>query len=124
MESELPEPQYTNEVSAYIQGLSERINYIADKIKEYGSGDKIGLDLEGIYYENQEEFAIANGAAGLNANWIYGGAKFLEEAVQRANKEAKTGEIVLLSPASASFDAFKNFMERGEKFKQFVNELK
>ena len=50
--------------------------------------------------------------------------KNLEEAVQRANKEAKTGEIVLLSPASASFDAFKNFMERGEKFKQFVNELK
>ena len=41
-----------------------------------------------------------------------------------AKISAKPGDIVLLSPASASFDAFKNFMERGKKFKDFVNELK
>ena len=35
-----------------------------------------------------------------------------------------TSNLELLSPASASFDAFKNFMERGQKFKDFVNELK
>lgn len=50
--------------------------------------------------------------------------KDLQEAVQRAKQEAKPGEVVLLSPASASFDAFKNFMERGTKFKEFVNNLK
>ena len=48
----------------------------------------------------------------------------LEEAVNTARKNAKSGDVVLLSPASASFDAFKNFMERGEKFKEFVNNLK
>ena len=48
----------------------------------------------------------------------------LEEAVKTARKNAKSGDVVLLSPASASFDAFKNFMERGEKFKEFVNNLK
>lgn len=50
--------------------------------------------------------------------------KNLKQAVERARKLAKTGEIVLFSPASASFDMFKNFAERGEKFKEFVNELK
>ena len=47
----------------------------------------------------------------------------LEESVKISKQESKPGDIVLLSPASASFDAFKNFEERGKKFKQFVNEL-
>lgn len=47
----------------------------------------------------------------------------LEESVTLAKEKAKEGDIVLLSPASASFDAFKNFAERGEKFKEFVNKL-
>ena len=47
----------------------------------------------------------------------------LEEAVKMAKQKAVTGDVVLLSPASASFDAFKNFEERGKKFKQYVNEL-
>ena len=49
--------------------------------------------------------------------------KDLEEAVNLAKDKSSLGDIVLLSPASASFDAFKNFMERGEKFKQLVNNL-
>lgn len=47
----------------------------------------------------------------------------LQEQVNLANKIAKEGDIVLLSPASASFDAFKNFSERGNKFKEFVNKI-
>lgn len=47
----------------------------------------------------------------------------LEEAVKIARENVKSGQIVLLSPASASFDMFKNFEERGEKFKKLVNEL-
>lgn len=49
--------------------------------------------------------------------------KDLQEAVSTANEKAKSGEIVLMSPASASFDDFKNFIERGIKFKEFVNNL-
>ena len=48
----------------------------------------------------------------------------LEQAVQRAQNIAKEGEIVLFSPARASFDMFKNFAERGKKFKEIVNNLK
>ena len=36
-------------------------------------------------------------------------------------EKAKKGDVVLLSPASASFDMFKNFAQRGEKFKDLVN---
>lgn len=47
----------------------------------------------------------------------------LEEAVNKAKEVSKKGDVVLFSPASASFDMFKNFEERGNKFKQIVNKL-
>ena len=47
----------------------------------------------------------------------------LEKAISKAKEVSKKGDIVLFSPASASFDMFKNFEERGNKFKQIVNKL-
>ncbi len=47
-----------------------------------------------------------------------------KEAVQWAYEMANTGDIVLLSPACASFDLFDNYEERGDKFKEAVRELK
>lgn len=47
----------------------------------------------------------------------------LYQTVQTANQISKSGDIVLFSPASASFDMFKNFAERGEIFKQYVQEI-
>ena len=47
----------------------------------------------------------------------------LKDAVKVAKKTAEAGEVVLFSPASASFDMFKNFEERGKKFKEIVNEI-
>lgn len=44
-----------------------------------------------------------------------------EEAVKTAYKNAEEGDIVLFSPASASFDEFKNFEEKGNRFKEIVN---
>ncbi len=46
-----------------------------------------------------------------------------ESAVRAAAAAAKDGDVVLMSPASASFDQFKNFMVRGEFFKKIVKEL-
>ena len=45
------------------------------------------------------------------------------EAVALANSRAREGDVVLLSPASTSFDRFANFMERGRVFKDIVNSL-
>ena len=47
----------------------------------------------------------------------------LQETVQKAYEIAKEDEIVLFSPASASFDMFKNFEERGEMFKELVQKI-
>ena len=46
-----------------------------------------------------------------------------EEAVRAAAAQAGEGDVVLLSPASTSFDKFSNFMERGKTFKSVVNHL-
>ena len=47
----------------------------------------------------------------------------LDEAITRAVSLAKEGDVVLLSPASASFDQFKNFEERGNFFKSRIGDL-
>ena len=44
-------------------------------------------------------------------------------AVQKAAAAAESGDVVLMSPACAAFDQFKNFAERGKYFKQLVREL-
>lgn len=46
-----------------------------------------------------------------------------QQAVQAAAAEAQPGDIVLLSPACAAFDKFKNFAQRGQEFKKIVMEL-
>ena len=46
-----------------------------------------------------------------------------EPAVRAAAAAAKNGDVVLMSPASAAFDQFKNFMVRGEFYKKLVKEL-
>lgn len=46
-----------------------------------------------------------------------------KRAVLAAHQEAQPGDVVILSPACASFDKFKNFMVRGEAFKKIIHEL-
>lgn len=50
-------------------------------------------------------------------------ASSYEDAVNTARAKAAAGDVVLLSPASTSFDMFRNFEERGNLFKKLVNEL-
>jgi len=48
----------------------------------------------------------------------------MDEAVRRAYDLARPGEVVLLSPACASFDMFKDYAHRGETFQQLVQEMR
>ena len=50
-------------------------------------------------------------------------ADSMRSAVNMAFDEADKGDIVLLSPACASFDMYNNYMERGDDYKQNVNRL-
>jgi UDP-N-acetylmuramoylalanine--D-glutamate ligase len=49
--------------------------------------------------------------------------KELKEAIEYASRLAKPGDIVLLSPGGTSFDEFRDFEERGERFRVWVSEL-
>ncbi|MFN4013588.1 MAG: UDP-N-acetylmuramoyl-L-alanine--D-glutamate ligase, partial [Aquificaceae bacterium] len=47
----------------------------------------------------------------------------LEEAVKKAFELSRHGDIILFSPACASFDMFRDYKERGERFKELVLSL-
>ncbi len=57
------------------------------------------------------------------ANVVKSDAKTMSEIVLAARRMAQSGDVILLSPACASFDMFKNFYDRGEQFKQVVHSL-
>src|SRR6202140_1066816 len=50
-------------------------------------------------------------------------AETLENAIRKANAVAQSGDVVLLAPACASFDQFKNYEHRGQEFKEIVRGL-
>jgi UDP-N-acetylmuramoylalanine--D-glutamate ligase len=50
-------------------------------------------------------------------------AETLENAIRKANAVAQPGDVVLLAPACASFDQFKNYEHRGQVFKEIVRGL-
>lgn len=59
----------------------------------------------------------------LNGSFSYEEAASMEDAVQRALARAASGDVVLLSPACASFDMFRDYADRGEQFKNVVHDL-
>lgn len=69
-----------------------------------------------------EKIAEAIAGTGMEAPPVYLESDF-KEAVYRARSLAEEGDIVLLSPACASFDAFENFAVRGRFFKKIVTEM-
>ena len=79
------------------------------------------LILVGVTSEKIENAVKA--ASNYNGLAIYRCSEF-EEAVNTARNEAENGDIVILSPACASFDLFKNFEERGNTFKDIVKKFK
>ena len=50
-------------------------------------------------------------------------ARSLADAVERARAAAKTGDVVLFSPGTSSFDMFKSYADRGDQFRRLVHAL-
>ena len=87
--------------------------YVIDKVKIlYLCGDT-AEKIEKAVRENQ----------GYNGSPEIVIVKDIAEALENAVKQAKSGDIVTLSPACASFDCFPNFAARGNYFKELVNKL-
>jgi len=78
----------------------------------------LGPNVEAVYLIGE---AAAEIAATIGPRAISVGD--LANAVARAAEEAHPGDVVLLSPACASFDQFENFAARGEEFRRLVQNL-
>ena len=83
--------------------LFENLKENVVRILTFGEmGDKIFNTAKDMGFKNLENF------------------KTLKEATKYAVLSSRSGEVVLLSPACASFDEFKSYSDRGEKFKEYV----
>ncbi|MDR2962159.1 MAG: UDP-N-acetylmuramoyl-L-alanine--D-glutamate ligase [Bacteroidales bacterium] len=108
-----------------LESMGENVIWIA------GGTDK-GNEYESLYElaEQKVKALICLGVdnAKLIANFgervpIITEAKSMQEAVEKAYEIAQSGDTVLLSPACASFDLFKNYIDRGIQFKNCVRNL-
>lgn len=95
-----------------------------DKKEDFTELLNMGKDkIKAILAIGQTKDQVVNKALELGYKNIYE-IDNLEEGINIASKISQTGDVVLLSPACASWGMFKNFEERGNKFIQLVEELK
>jgi len=96
-----------------------------------GGRDKEG-DFKTLipYIKSSVKEVVLFGEAGAKINKLLGSTvptsirMTLQEALNEAFEHAAPGDAVLLSPGCASFDEFSNYKERGDRFKEWVRELK
>lgn len=111
---------FDEEIVLIAGGYDKNLDYtpiakpIVDKVKKL---ILLGQTSEKIFEAVKEESEKQNKQVDIYM------CKTLEETVSLAKRVSKPKQIVLFSPASASFDMFKNFADRGEKFKNIVLEL-
>ena len=97
-----------------IGGMDRGIHY--DALVDFLTKDKVENII--LMYDSGKKIYEALHKKQTTANIIY--ADDLERAVELAVKFTKAGTICLMSPAAASYGVFKNFEERGDKFKEYV----
>jgi UDP-N-acetylmuramoylalanine--D-glutamate ligase len=95
-----------------------------------GGRDKAGdFSVLGPLVSERVKTLVLIGEAAGKMKGVLGGltetviAKDLREAVELSREKAAGGDVVLLSPACASFDMFRDFEDRGRQFKEIVMEL-
>lgn len=103
-----------------IAGGSEKGSDYSQLGKEISQSPVKALVLIGEMAERIKETCLRAGYKGE----IAFRPKNMKEAVQQAFNQAQVGEVILLSPACASFDMFENYKDRGKQFKKYVQALK
>lgn len=88
--------------------------HIVDKVK---SLILIGQTATKIYDAVKSELELQNKELDIHM------CETFKQSLELAKRIAKPGQIVLFSPASTSFDMFKDMYDRGDKFKQEVNKM-
>lgn len=112
-------------MAAALGMLQEPVRLIAGGLlKEYD----LSVVQELLAKKTRGVYGIGKGAAAMMAAWSGTAAcrdcGDLETAVRTAWKDAQPGDVVLLSPGCASFDQFRNFEERGQRFAAVVERIR
>jgi UDP-N-acetylmuramoylalanine--D-glutamate ligase len=97
---------------------SDRVHLIAggyDKGSDLAPIGRLGVRLAGLYTVGKTGPAIARAAAGRARE-----CGTVEAAVRAATRSCREGDVILLSPACASWDQFENYEKRGEQFVALV----
>ncbi len=105
---------FQNPIILFLGGLERGQNF--DDLKDYLKNVKVIIGI-GECRERVKEFANKNNIE----NYIY---EHLKDGFKKAIEVANKNDIVLLSPASASWDQYKECEERGMEFKNLVKEYK
>lgn len=107
--------QYKKNIHILIGGISKGVNR-AELFK------KLTRKVTSVRCFGAESETLKNMA--LQNNFIATAHNTLEEAFEAAVNNAQAGELILLSPAGASYDLFANYKERGKAFRLLVEQLK
>ncbi len=112
---------------ASLQSFDQKVILIAggyDKHIPYDIlGPLINEKVKGLVLMGQTKNKIKDAYFAYSCNAILKETDTLEDAVKEAFNMAIEGDIIIMSPASASFDMFKNFEVKGNLYKQIVNSL-
>jgi UDP-N-acetylmuramoylalanine--D-glutamate ligase len=93
-----------------------------DKGNDYGLIEELVVEkVKSIICLGKDNAKILESFKGLGKEIVE--SKSMEDAVKAAYRMAEKGDVVLLSPACASFDLFQNYEDRGKQFKTAVIEL-
>ncbi|MHC1784428.1 MAG: UDP-N-acetylmuramoyl-L-alanine--D-glutamate ligase [Anaerolineaceae bacterium] len=91
--------------------LAKLIHHRVDHVITFGELSPLVTTALGPLQQNHRPYSLTS-------------CKNLEDAVLAAREVASAGDVVLLSPGGTSFDEFKDFEERGERFRGLVRQLK
>ncbi len=122
---------YDDAVSANVDATLAALRTFEDPVVLIAGGRNKGLDLSPLASESSRlKAVIAIGEAAGELQRVFADlpvfvpiAPSMREAVRMALDEARPGDVVLLSPACASFDMFKGYADRGEQFLAACREL-
>ncbi len=110
---------FSSPIILIVGGSEKNSSYyaLAKKIAEHKIKALLAIGITG------PKIASAARTAGFQGKIYDTDLDNMEKIVAKANTIADAGDIVLLSPASASFDMFSNYKHRGELFKKFVSKI-
>ncbi|MEL7147678.1 MAG: UDP-N-acetylmuramoyl-L-alanine--D-glutamate ligase, partial [Bacteroidota bacterium] len=113
-----------------LEGIEEPIVWIAGGVDKGNDYEQIALLVEqkvshliGLGTDNEALTDFFSNRVSSGWNGAISECRSMQSAVAKATAAAEEGMVVLLSPACASFDLFKNYMDRGDQFRAEVMEL-